>query len=398
MDQEFVNPAVLIWARESAGLELDTAARKLGLAGNKKLSAAEKLARLEAGQEQPTRAVLMKMSQQYHRPLLSLYLAEPPPIGERGSDFRTLPEGKRREDAPTVDALVRDVRGRQALVRNVLEDDDDLPRLTFVGSATMEMPAAELADVIAHRIGFDKAIFRKGGVEDAFRYLRSCVEQAGVFVLLLGNLGTHHTNINADIFRGFAISDDLAPFVVINDQDARVAWSFTLLHELAHIWLGLSGISGGPIEAKVERYCNDVASAVLLAADEIEINVFTDEDETIEFASEIARRSNVSRALVIYRLFRQGSITEIAWRSVTDRFQREWREDRRRQKENAKQNRSTKAGGPNYYVVQRFHLGHALIDLVRRSISDGALSPTRAGQVLGVKATSVHPLVSEKAA
>jgi Zn-dependent peptidase ImmA (M78 family)/transcriptional regulator with XRE-family HTH domain len=398
MDREFVNPAVLIWARESAGLELDTAARKLGLAGTKKLSAAEKLARLEAGEEQPTRGVLMKMSQQYHRPLLSLYLAEPPRIGERGSDFRTLPEEKRREDAPTVDALVRDVRGRQALVRNVLEDDDDLPRLKFVGSATMKMPAAELAAVIAHRIGFDKAIFRKGGVEEAFRYLRSCVEQTGVFVLLLGNLGTHHTNINADVFRGFAISDDLAPFVVINDQDARVAWSFTLLHELAHIWLGLSGISGGPIEAKVERYCNDVASAVLLAADEIQRDVFTDEDQAIAFASEIARRSNVSRALVIYRLFRQGSISEIAWRSVTDRFQREWRDDRRRQKEDAKQKRSAKAGGPNYYVVQRFHLGHALIDLVRRSISDGALSPTRAGQVLGVKATSVHPLVSEKAA
>lgn len=398
MDREFVNPAVLIWARESAGLELDAAARKLGLAGNKRLSAAEKLVRLETGQEKPTRAVLMKMSQQYHRPLLSLYLAEPPRIGDRGSDFRTLPEGKRREDAPTVDALVRDVRGRQALVRSVLEDDDDLPRLTFVGSATMKMPATELADVIAQRIGFDKATFRKGDVENAFRYLRSRVEQAGVFVLLLGNLGTHHTNINADVFRGFAISDDLAPFVVINDQDARTAWSFTLLHELAHIWLGLSGISGGPVEAKVERYCNDVASAVLLSANEIEGNAFTDEDEAIEFASEIARRSNVSRALVIYRLFRQGSISEIVWRSVTDRFQREWREDRRRQKEEAKQNRSAKPGGPNYYVVQRFHLGHALIDLVRRSINDGALSPTRAGQVLGVKATSVHPLISDKAA
>lgn len=398
MDREFVNPQVMAWARKTAGLELDTAARKLGLAGNKTFSAAEKLARLESGQEKPSRAMLMKMSQQYHRPLLSLYLPEPPQVGERGSDFRTLPEEKRREDAPIVDALVRDIRGRQALVRSVLEDDDDLPRLAFVSSVTMKMPVAELAGVIAQRIGFDRAKFREGDVDHAFGYLRSCVEQAGVFVLLLGNLGTHHTNIDADVFRGFAISDDLAPFVVINDQDSRVAWSFTLLHELVHIWLGLSGISGGPIEARAERYCNDVASAVLLPADEVAGTELVGEDAAIEFAGEIARRSNVSRALVIYRLFRQGSITEAAWRSVTDRFRQEWREDRRRKKEEAKLKRSAKTGGPNYYIVQRFHLGHALIDLVRRSVSDGALSPTRAGQVLGVKATNVHPLVSDKAA
>jgi hypothetical protein len=35
------------------------------------------------------------------------------------------------------------------------------------------------------------------------------------------------------VFRGFAPADDLAPFIVINDNDP--AHSFTLLHELVHI-------------------------------------------------------------------------------------------------------------------------------------------------------------------
>lgn len=398
MDRELVNPAVLVWARETAGLDLATAARKLGLTDTKKFSGAEKLAQLEAGQMEPSRSTLVKMSQQYHRPLLSFYLAEPPPKGERGSDFRTLPEEKRREDAPTVDALVRDIRGRQALVRSVLEEDEDLPRLPFVGSASRRVPAEALAITMANHIGFDRDTFRRGNVDESFRYLRACAERAGVFVLLIGNLGSHHTNINADIFRGFAISDDLAPFVVINDQDAKAAWSFTLLHELAHIWLGLSGISGGPVEARVERYCNDVASAALLSHHEIEGVRFGDEDEAIDFAGEISRRMNVSRALIIYRLFRQGSLSEVVWRSLTDRLQREWRDDRQRKKDEAAENRSEKGGGPNYYTVQRFHLGHALVDLVRRSISDGVLSQTRAGQVLGVRATSVYPLISDKAA
>jgi hypothetical protein len=38
-------------------------------------------------------------------------------------------------------------------------------------------------------------------------------------------------------------SDPIAPLVFINGQDYPASKIFTLLHELAHIWIGLSGIS-----------------------------------------------------------------------------------------------------------------------------------------------------------
>lgn len=398
MERPSVNPALLIWARQTAGLDLDVAARKLGFINTKKRSAAERLTRLESGEEQVSRPTLVKMSQQYHRSLLAFYLPEPPQRAERGSDFRTLPEEKRREDAPTLDALVRDIRIRQSLVRSLLTDDEDFERLPFVGRATLQTPIADLAAAVSSQIGFDRETFRKGDVESAFKYLRSRIEASGVFVLLLGNLGTYRTNIDADIFRGFVVADDVAPFIVVNDQDARMAWSFTLLHELIHIWLGLSGISGGPVEATVERYCNDVASTILLSPQEIQMSSFTNDTDVLAFAGEVSRRANVSRALILYRLFRQGSLNEQVWRSLTDEIQREWRVDHKRKKEDASANRDAKRSGPSYYTVQRFHLGRALVDLVRRSINEGVLSPTKAGQVLGVKAVSVHPLISGKAA
>ena len=88
-------------------------------------------------------------------------------------------------------------------------------------------------------------------------------------MLLLGNLGSYHTNIPLEIFRGFAVADALAPMIVINDQDAKTAWGFTALHELAHLWLGSTGVSGGDPAVQIEQYCNDVAGEILLPAAEL---------------------------------------------------------------------------------------------------------------------------------
>ncbi|MBK7541942.1 MAG: ImmA/IrrE family metallo-endopeptidase [Candidatus Competibacteraceae bacterium] len=127
-----------------------------------------------------------------------------------------------------------------------------------------------MVEQIQKSFGFDQKKYRSFRTQDdAFKYLRACVEGAGVFTLLLGNLGSHHTNLSTEVFRGFALSDDIAPFIVINDQDAKLAWSVTLLHEVAHLWLGKTGISGGSIERTLEKFCNEVASEILLP--EIEI-------------------------------------------------------------------------------------------------------------------------------
>ena len=86
-----------------------------------------------------------------------------------------------------------------------------------------------------------------------------------MFVLLKGDLGSHHTAIDVEVFRGLAIADDVAPFVVINDNDSRAARSFTLLHELTHILLGQSGFRGMRVEAEIEKFCDDVAAECVAA-------------------------------------------------------------------------------------------------------------------------------------
>src|SRR5262249_9922642 len=167
---------------------------------------------------------------------------------------------------PVLDALIRDIRGRQTIVRALLEEMEP-PSVDFIGRASMNDPTDDLATLIREQLKFSLPEFRRQAtVEASFSYLRERIEAAGVYVLLAGSLGTHPPSIPVDTFRGFAIADGIAPFIVINDQDARPAWSFTALHELAHLFLGATGISGTSVEAGIERYCNDVAGEILLPA------------------------------------------------------------------------------------------------------------------------------------
>ncbi len=146
-----------------------------------------------------------------------------PAQASRGEDFRTLPFDVPPRESAKLDALLRDIRARQEMVKSILEDEDEATPLHFVGSATVQQGVQAVIDSIAAKleIPLDTLSRRNGTADDLFRDLRSRSERIGVFVLLVGDLGSHHHTISERVFRGFAIADRVAPFVVINDQDAK---------------------------------------------------------------------------------------------------------------------------------------------------------------------------------
>jgi len=388
-----LNPRILLWARETAGLSLDEAADSLHLS-TRKQSGPEILAAYENGEREPSRPLLLKFAKLYKRPLLTFYLSTPPAKANRGEDFRTLPEERKQENAGVVDALVRDVHVRQQLVRSVLEDADEAQPLPFIGTLNIETDVITASQKLQAIIGFEIQAFRKKkSANDAFSYARQLVEKTGVFVLLIGNLGSHHTNINPQVFRGFALSDRIAPFIVVNDQDAVTAWAFTLMHEYVHLLLGLTGISGGGYDKKIERFCNDVASQLLLPSKELlEWKPNLDSRESLlKEINDFAGARRISRSLVIYRLYLSGRVDEATWKSTSQTFADQWLAEKAQQKEKS---RATASSGPDYYVVRRHRVGAALVSLVRRTLAEGVITPTKAGRVLGVKPMNVEPLLA----
>jgi len=392
-----VNPEILRWARETAGLPIDVAAKKLAIGATKDLAPEQRLAQLESGDEQPTRALLLKMAKQYRRSLLIFYLSGIPQKGDRGEDYRRLPDEFPVEENALVDALVRDVKVRQGIVRSAMEDDDDLEELPFIGSLSPDSSVKEISEAIKDWIKFDLEIFRaQKKVSDAFTYVRLQAEAAGVFVLLIGDLGSHHTKISVEAFRGFALSDALAPFIIINDDDARTAWTFTLFHELAHLWLGQTGISGNYADSQLEILCNNVAAQLLLPNNEVNgIDVQSDAglDSLIESIEKFADERNVSRTMVSYALLKLGIIDEALWNDLRRSFRQKWLDLKAAIRAKAKK----KNGAPSYYQVRQHRVGTALIVFVSRMLASGSLSSTKAGKVLGVKPRNVYELTQRVA-
>ena len=184
-----VNPDILRWARETAGFSHEEAAKKLGIIDARGVSAVDRLAALEAGETDPTRPLLLKMAKKYRRPLLVFYMTNPPRRGNRGQDFRSLPEGYSEISIGEVDALIRDIQARQSIIRSAIEDEEEAETLSFVDSMEMSDGVLGLVEAIQKTIKFDLSKFHsEPSSEDAFKYLRSKVESAGVFVLLIGDL------------------------------------------------------------------------------------------------------------------------------------------------------------------------------------------------------------------
>lgn len=375
-----VNPQMLSWARERAGLPVEAAARAIGLSG---ASAPNRLAEMERGERVPTHRQLAGMAGTYRRPLLTFYLSAPPVTDELVADFRRHVERTSEAEA-NVQALVREVKTRQVLLRAALEEAEEAEPISFVGSARPELTAQALAEHIAAALAFDRAAYRAArDANAAFAALRMATEAAGVFVLLRGDLGHHTSRIAATAFRGMAIADAIAPFIVVNPNDARAAWSFTLLHEVCHLLLGESGVSGYESDRATERLCDAAAAAFLLEPGEIRRITIEDDasaDDLAEAVEAFALPRKVSRTMVAYQLLQAGQIDSAAYNTLTARY---------------RVSRSTKpvptedAGGPNYYTVMRHRTGPRLLDVTRRMMGEGLMTSTKAAKVLGVKPTAV---------
>ena len=224
-----VRPELLRWARERAGLSPEVLARRI-----------PQLQAWEQGQAQPTLKQIEKFARATHTPVGFLFLQEPPVERVPIPDFRTIASARIHRPSPDLLDTLYICQQRQEWYRDFARAEGE-DRLPFVGSSDLTSDIAETAARMRTALGFDFAERRQ--MPTWTEALRRFIEQAdllGVLVMVSGVVGSNNRRkLDPAEFRGFALSDDLAPLVFINGADTKAAQMFTLAHEMAHVWLGL---------------------------------------------------------------------------------------------------------------------------------------------------------------
>jgi Zn-dependent peptidase ImmA (M78 family) len=240
-------PAVLIWAREKAGMSVGLASQKVGVKD-------EQLMEWEAGIARPSIPQLRKLATVYRRPLAVFYLSEPPVRFEVMHDFRRLSRSE-LQNSPKLAYEVRRAFDRREWALELMESVGESP-VAFNLTANIE----ENVESVATRFRESLAVTVEKQSQwrheyEAFKNWRNLLEHAGILTLQATGIGLPEA-------RGFSVALKPLPVVVVNMKDAPRGRIFTLLHEAVHIMLNDGGICDLH-DAGEEAFCNQVAGATL---------------------------------------------------------------------------------------------------------------------------------------
>ncbi|MBI4570183.1 MAG: ImmA/IrrE family metallo-endopeptidase [Planctomycetes bacterium] len=370
-----VNPALLRWARERASLETADLARKIGL-GEERIVEWERTGKLALQH-------LERVADKTHTPIGCLFLPAPPDERLPIADFRRVAGQPAARPSPDLLDTIYTCQQRQNWYREHLVAAGETP-LPFVGSARLTEPPATVAKRIRKKTGFDDDPRLGASHDDAFRALAKKIENAGVLVMRSGVVGNNtHRKLRASEFLGFALSDEYAPLVFVNVADWPARKTFTLAHELGHVWLGRSGVSDVDMESdqKEERFCNAVAAEVLAPLDRFR-DAWSTQSDPRAGVREMARRFNVSSLVALLRArdarLISNSTFEALWSAERAEF-------------DAAPPKSTGKGG-DFYLTKRSRLGGRFARAVVVSALEGRTTYTQAFRLLGVTDATFNDL------
>lgn len=311
-----VKPNILIWACQRAGHDVMSL-----------LKSFPKLQAWQDGIEQPTLKQLEKFAKKVYVPLGMLFLEKPPKEQIPIPDFRTIDMTELKQPSPNLLETIYICQQRQAWYRDYMKRQSaDI--LEYVGSTNLQANITETAAIISKLIKFDLQQRNKFNTwTDTLRFFKNQIEKQGILVMISGVVGSNSKRkLNPQEFRGFALVDKFAPLVFINASDSKSAQMFTLAHELAHIWLGESGISdtqAGKIPSKkIELWCNKVASELLVPLDDLKQHCQKSEPLK-DMVERLARRYKVSTLVILRRIHDAGLINrEMLWQNYEEELER----------------------------------------------------------------------------
>ncbi len=377
-DKAFITPTVLKWARESAKMSLGAAADKVSVP-------VEKMMEWENGTSQPTIRQAQILAKSYKRPFALFFLPEIP------RDFQPLQDFRAKGSTALTTAsifIIREIQQKQAWARELNEENNEIP-LSFVGRYSVHDDPKRVAADILETLAIKPGHYESG---NPIKEWINAAETAGIYISRSSFIHTR-LKLDADEFQGFAIADPYAPFVFINSDDWNAPQLFTLVHELAHVWIAESGISN-VIEPEpkqkdkyfpVELFCNEVAANVLLPENLIN----TLPQKTLKSSSEVfnsARQFGVSSFAFLVRALYLNRISPGEYQQLKRQANQEFILFLKKDEDRiAKQKGNATNRGPSPYLLRVNRNSRLFTRTVLDLFHGGYVEPTLASQLLNTK-------------
>jgi len=298
-----VEPAVLIWARESIGMSMDAVVQKVKGITINTIKEWEK----KDGAVKPTFAQIEKLSKIYKRPLSAFLLPAPPKEPPFPKDFRKRPSAEKQSLNPKTYLAIRKARRFQYSAIELIKDLGEESKKLSIKANLSDNPET-LAENMRIQFGIKefprRASFTK---ETALEEWIKILENNGILVFQISI--TKNKEIG-----GFSLIDEYVPVIVLRRSDETSAKIFTLFHELAHLLLREGGICDLESDIPHERFCNHFAGAFLVPKDKLLNHSIVKTNVRVRewpenFLRDIARDFHVSREVVLRRLWILGLTT-----------------------------------------------------------------------------------------
>ncbi len=379
-----INPEVITWALKERRLTPEQLATK-------SMSAAQ----IRAWQEResvPTHVQAESLADKLRIPFLVLFLSQLPDIELQIPDLRTV--SGQSENPPSTDFMqvINDALVKQDWYREI-KQRYSARKLPFVGKYGANSDINAVARDIRATLSLEQARMTAHSWKAFLDQFIANAEALGIFIFRSAVVG-HATNKKLSVkeFRGFVLSDDLAPMVFINDDDAKAAQTFTLAHELAHIWIGETGISDPNLKKRsadvvnpTERLCNQIAAETLVPALDFnrEWNVARDLNYNLNV---LGVRYRVSSLVILIRAHELGKIGHHEFDTQFEARMKRFREQDKKDK--AKQEVSTKKQKGDFWASFAIRNSKGFSDLVVSAVRERRTRFTEGASLLGVQSST----------
>lgn len=371
-----INPQMLTWARERLGLSVPEFAKKL-------VQKEDKLTAWEGQEAKPTFKQAINFAKKAHIPFAYLFLQEPPVEQLLLADLRTLGSQQPGKYSVELNDTIKLMQGRQLWYREFLLAEG-ASKLDFVGNFQNNLDVNAIVEDIHNKLGLS-TLSRTGNWEDYYRTLVNKIEALGVLVMRQGFFGHHTRPLRVEEFRGFALVDDYAPLIFINHADAPGPRLFTLIHELAHIWIGVSGVSdlNTSAEKESEKICNAVAAELLVPEIEFKKSWVSDIEDWQEQLPGLAAQFYVSQWVIARRALTFSFITKKAYQQFIDTEKK------------AFQTRQKQGNGPSYYVTKKSQVSKRFTKALVNDALNGNTPLREAANLMQMKPANLSKIVKE---